>query len=198
MQRLFVLIPNGDVEFLLRQQSFYAHARGWFLNNLPAPTVRTLPDGIWEASNGKGGAVGINLWEVSSSLGHGGPPVSDNEALHAVLQIGVYERSGEVVHCGEENFFDTGWQGHKDPGVRSEYTDGLLAVVYPQFPREVAMNVELRWNQRTDVWEGRFHSGGFDHAITLRRAPARPNHDQSLCIGSSVMPRSDVGRMWVS
>ena len=152
----------------------------------PPPVARTLPDGIWEASNGKGGAVGINLWEISSSW-PSRTPQSWNEAIHPALQIGIYERSGEVVRCGEENFFDTGWQRHKNPDVRSEYTDGLLTVVYPQFPREVAMNIELRWNQQTDVWEGRFHRGGFDHVIILRRARARPNHDQSLCRAPSII-----------
>jgi len=42
--------------------------------------VASLPEGIWEASNGKGGAVGINLWAESSSLDHGGPPVGDKLA----------------------------------------------------------------------------------------------------------------------
>ena len=153
-----------------------------------AQTARNLPDGIWEASDGKGGAVGIHLWGKSSSLGHGGPPVSDHETPYPVLLIGVYERSGEVVSCGEENFFDTGWHGHKDPGVRSGYADGLLTVVYPQFPNEVAREVALQWDSQANVWTGRFHRGGFDRVVTLRPAPARRNHDQSLCIGPSVMP----------
>jgi hypothetical protein len=98
-------------------------------------------DGIWETSDGNGGAVGLNLWRVSSSLSHGGAPSGQGETSHPVLQIGVYERSRARVHCGEENFFDTGWRGHKDLGVEAKLVGEHIVVTYPQLPGETAMDL---------------------------------------------------------
>jgi hypothetical protein len=145
------------------------------------PTRATLPQGIWEADEGQSGTVGINLWEVSSSVTHGGPP-NPEEVTHPVLQIGVYERSGTSVQCGEENFFDTGWRGHKDVGVQAAFTNGVLIVTYPQFPNETAINLELTWHPDTNTWTGRFHRGSFDKVVTLHHAPDRRTHDQELCM----------------
>ena len=144
--------------------------------------------GIWEASNGKGGAVGLNLWQESSSLFHGGA-ANHNETPHPVLQIGIYERAHAAVRCGEENFFDTGWRGHKDFGVKAELIGEHLVVTYPQFPRENAVDLDLWWNTEGGDWKGRFHRGSFDHTVTLHRMPDRMNHDQELCIGLNGVPK---------
>jgi hypothetical protein len=155
-------------------------AGGLLVFQQTATLTRTVPtEGIWEADEGQSGTVGINLWDVSSSLGHGGPP-EPNEAAHPVLQIGVYERSGTSVQCGEENFFDTGWRGHKDERVQAGFTNGVLTVTY-QFPGETAIDLDLRWHPDSNTWTGRFHRGAFDKIVTLHRAPDRRTHDQELC-----------------
>jgi hypothetical protein len=151
-------------------------------------TEAPLPEGIWEAEPAPSGTVGINLWGVSSSLGHGAPS-DPGEIEHPILQVGVYLRTGAKVRCGEENFFDSGWRGHKDPGVRTTFTNGVLTVTYPQFPHETAMDLALSWHPDTDTWSGRFHRGSFEEVVVLHRAPDRRTHDQELCLGPSVIPR---------
>lgn len=152
-----------------------------------------FPEGVWEADAGQLGTVGINLWSVPSSLGHGGPAESIT-ATRAVLQVGVYNRAGAAVQCGEENFFDTGWRGRKEPGVRASFTNNVLTVTYPQLPHETAVDVNLRWHPDAATWTGRFHRGDFDKDIVMDPAPNRPNHDQSLCSRSGItapLPRPE-------
>ena len=61
-----------------------------------------LPVGIWELADQEGGAIGINLWRVPASLGHGGQLLKSGEKDYPVLQIGVYQRVKAKVRCGEE------------------------------------------------------------------------------------------------
>jgi hypothetical protein len=138
-------------------------------------------EGIWEAEDGSGGAVGINLWQESSSSPHGGPPVDGNQVPHPVPQIGAYQRAHARVRCLEESFSDTGWRGHKDAGVSAELIGEHLVVTYPQFPGEKAMDLDLTWDNKADVWRGRFHIGAYDKQVVLHRAPDRPSHDQEIC-----------------
>ncbi len=152
------------------------------------PSEASYPVGVWETDSDSFGAVGINLWTASSSSGHGGPR-DPEEREHTVLQVAVYQRARAQVQCGEENFFDTGWRGHENAGVRTVFTKGVLTVAYPQFPHETAIDVDLSWHPETDTWTGRFHRGNFDKIVVLHRAPDRPTHDQELCLAPSVMPK---------
>jgi len=105
------------------------------------------------------------------------------------LQVGVYERSNAKVQCGEENFFDTGWRGHKDRGVEAKIVGEHLVVTYPRLPGEIAMDIDMWWIPAEDVWRGRFRRGSFDRQVTLHRAAERTNHDQELCIGPSTVSK---------
>ena len=140
------------------------------------------PIGIWEAQGRNGGAIGINLWEVTASRGHGWALLKSGEKDYPVLQIGVYERSKARVQCLEENFFDTGWQGVTS--VYSKYADGRLIIHVPANYKGVPrIDIELAFDPQGDAWTGRFHRGTFDENTTLSRAQDRPSHDQELCLG---------------
>ena len=148
----------------------------------PALLKSQPPIGIWEAQGRNGGAIGINLWEVPASIGHGGPLLKSGEKDYPVLQIGVYERSKARVQCLEENFFDTGWQGVTS--VYSKYADGRLIIHVPANYKGVPpIGIELTFDPQGDAWTGRFHRGTFDENTTLSRAQDRPSHDQELCLG---------------
>jgi hypothetical protein len=84
---------------MVRQQAIPQSPDNW----VPNPQ---LPVGIWELADQEGGAIGINLWRVPASLGHGGQLLKTGEKDYPVLQIGVYQRVKAKVRCGEENFFE--------------------------------------------------------------------------------------------
>jgi hypothetical protein len=96
----------------------------------PAPAMPQSPVGIWEAPDGRGGVIGLNLWEEPASLGHGGPPLARDEKDYPVLQIGVYQRVKAKVRCGEENYFDAGWRGPTF-GTTTNYHNQRLAIHSP-------------------------------------------------------------------
>ena len=142
-----------------------------------------MPVGIWELTDQEGGAIGINIWRVPASSGHGGQLLKSGEKDYPVLQIGVYQRVKAKVRCGEENFFDAGWQGPKY-GTTS-YENQVLEIHHPAdkaIKVDIPIDVQLRFEPQEDVWRGRFHRGRFDQNVTLTRAPNRPTHDQELCV----------------
>ena len=57
---------------MVRQQAIPQNPDGW------APNPQ-LPVGIWELADQKGGAIGINLWRVPASMGHGEPLLKSGE-----------------------------------------------------------------------------------------------------------------------
>jgi hypothetical protein len=156
-----------------------------------APMSPRKPLGIWESDDGEGGAVGINLWEVPSSMGHGGPLPAGDDGNRPVLQVGVYQRRNTSVHCGEENFYDTGWRGSNFGGVSTVYTQDLLTIHNPaKLRHDVPLDLDLKHDPIKDVWVGRFHRGMFDMNLILHRVANRPSHDQEICTTPSAMAHS--------
>ena len=162
------------------------------------PTAMTpihAPDplnGIWEAPDGNGGAVGLNLWTTSSSEWHGEESAEEGPLKplpgpgHPVLEFGVYHRANAQVRCMEENFFDTAWRGRQDPEVVDTYAGGHLVVHAPKRTNpEFAIDLDLWLDPWSHTWTGRFHRGSFDRQVTLQPAPARPDHDGGLCQAKS-------------
>jgi hypothetical protein len=149
-------------------------------NRTPNPES---PVGIWELADQEGGSIGINLWQVPASIGHGGQLLKGGEKDYPVLQIGVYQRGKARVRCGEENFFDAGWQGRTN-GTTTSYQHQVLEIHHPGGVGDAPIDVQLTFKPQEDIWRGRFHRGSFDQNVTLTRAPDRRNHDQELCIGS--------------
>ena len=165
-----------------------AQPRPQFARSSPSSALPT-PVGIWEADDGAGGAVGINLWNVSSSDGHGGPSRLGDKDPQEILQVGVYQRGPLKPRCGEENFYDMGWRGPSN-GISSSYTQDKLIIHNPARIRgNIPLDLAIRHDPKTDSWMGRFHRGNFDRQLTLHRATDRPSHDQEICTEQSVMPR---------
>ena len=160
---------------MVRKQAIPQSPDNW----VPNPQ---LPVGIWELADQEGGAIGINLWRVPASLGHGGQLLKSGEKDYPVLQIGVYQRVKAKVRCGEENFFDAGWQGPTNATITS-YQHQVLEIHHRARKGDIAIDVQLTFEPQQDVWRGRFHRGLFDQNVTLTRAADRSTHDQELCIG---------------
>jgi hypothetical protein len=141
-----------------------------------------MPVGIWELADHEGGAIGINLWPVAASIGHGGQLLKSGEQDYDVLQIGIYQRVKARVRCGEENFFDAGWQGPTN-GTTTSYQHQVLEIHLPGRKGDTPIDVRLTFEPQENVWKGRFHRGTFDQNVTLTRAPDRRTHDQEICTG---------------
>lgn len=119
--------------------------------------------GLWETSNGNGGAVGIHFLLTTTIPG-------DATTLEGVqqswqhLEVGVYERKGTTIQFGEQNYFSDSQRGG---GVSFE--DGRLRL---HFIARVATDppIDLDLLRNSDgSWTGRFHRGTFDSMVTLRR-----------------------------
>lgn len=119
--------------------------------------------GIWEASDGNGGAVGLNLWTESSTNWHGeqraeeGPFKPSAGPSHPVLEFGISHRAGARVRCMEEDFFDTGWRGRQDADVVDRYAGGHLQVHAPgKHNPDFAIDLDLWFDPFTRTWTGVF------------------------------------------
>lgn len=123
--------------------------------------------GLWEISNGKGGARGIHLI-LSTSVDPFAK--SDRKTLTGVeqqwehLEIGVYERQGPVLAFGEEGFFSDSPRGG---GATLE--DGHLQLHFvSRVASTPSVDLDLM-KEAGDRWVGRFHKGDFDEQVTLER-----------------------------
>src|SRR5882757_8106991 len=70
--------------------------------------------GLWEVSNGRGGAVGIHLQlatSVATDAKADGRTLAGVEQLWQYLEVAVYERHGATLVFGEENYFSDSPRG---------------------------------------------------------------------------------------
>jgi hypothetical protein len=64
-----------------------------------------------------------------------------------VLQIGAYQRVNAYVRCGEENFFDAGWQGRTN-GTTTSYQHQVLEIHHPAGVGDTLIDVRLISNHK--------------------------------------------------
>ena len=124
--------------------------------NLGSFAMETHPhDGFWEASDGRGGAVGIYVASV------GLPYIS----------LGIYQRKGPESQCGEENLFTTDPK-YLDPHSQDVvlYDGSHLRLHFkPRSPEDLTFDIELTRDPLTNTWNGDFHRGSFQQHVALGR-----------------------------
>ncbi len=124
--------------------------------------------GLWEASDNRGGAVGIILTlrttVPTDPLAASGAPDSWVD-----LSVGVFQRRGAALRFGDTNYF---MDSSDTAPVRFEH--GRLTLHFAaRMPDSLAVDLDLE--QRDQAWVGRLHRGQFDSAVTLRRPGASLN-----------------------
>lgn len=122
--------------------------------------------GLWEASNGHGGFVGIHMvlgTSVASDARSNGRTLEGVEQLWEYLELGVYEQKGPEFVFGDEGYFSN---RSKDAPVRIE--DGHLQLHYASRGADTQA-VDLDLMKQGERWVGRFHRGDFDQQVTLER-----------------------------
>jgi hypothetical protein len=126
--------------------------------------------GLWETSNGHGGAVGIHLQlatSVAADAKWDGKTLAGVQQLWQYLEVGVYERAGAVLVFGEENFFSD-----SPRGAHVTVEEGRLQLHFvSQWADTPSVDLDLV-KQPGDRWVGRLHRGSFDSQVTLERPGA--------------------------
>ena len=132
--------------------------------------------GIWETSDGHGGAVGIHLIFATSL-----PPsaLSWTPQSWEMLQLGVFQRKGAEIQPGEEGGFSDSPRGG---GVT--FDGGRLQLHFASHTDDVqSVDVELV-QASNDCWSGRFHRGTYDSPVTLCRPAIGPSGKVNLLVGT--------------
>jgi len=134
--------------------------------------------GVWEAPDGKDGAVGIHLQLTTAVSGDADPPVWTPQSWKH-LDVGVFQRRGPELEFGEENYFSDDLRGGS---VKLE--DGRLQLHFISSIRDTpSVDLDLV-RQPSGCWRGRFHRGAFDSAVTLCRPTPGPDVPPSPLAGT--------------
>ena len=134
--------------------------------------------GVWEAPDGKDGAVGIHLQLTTAVSGDADPPVWTPQSWKH-LDVGVFQRRGPELEFGEENYFSDDLRGGS---VKLE--DGRLQLHFISSIRDTpSVDLDLV-RQPSGCWRGRFHRGAFDSAVTLCRPTPGPDVPPSPLVGT--------------
>ncbi len=143
--------------------------------------------GLWETSDGRGGAIGIHLLLDTSVPGDA---TSLNGATQSwqELQVGVFERRGSAMQTGEANYFADSVRGG---GLRFE--NGRLTLHFvSSFAGAPSIDLDLH-QQLGERWAGRLHRGSFDAQVILRR-PGSPGVNGTSPIVGAWSDSSTPGR----
>ena len=134
--------------------------------------------GVWESSDGRGGAVGIHLELMTMVPGDADSPVWVPQSWQH-FNLGVFEREGPELVFGEENYFTN------DPsGGRVTFEKGSLRLHFATSRARIP-SVDLDLFREPDgCWRGRFHRGSFDSVVTLCRPTPGPSVALSPLVGT--------------
>ena len=125
---------------------------------IPSPEALA---GRWEAPDGHGGAVGMNI--VLTTYIHGTPAsLVGQPQFEEEFTVGVYQRTGPDVEPFGFNFFNAPqfgatWDGHRL---------GIHLTGKADLP---TTDVELVWHPESQTWSGLFERGPFRKQVVLKR-----------------------------
>jgi hypothetical protein len=134
--------------------------------------------GIWETSNGHGGAVGIQL-ELDTTMPSDGDKQSWVSQSWQDLQVGVFERKGAEIQLGDESGFS---DSHRGGDVAFDQGHLQLHFVSPWTDTPSA-DLDLV-QQANGCWDGRLHRGEFDSRVTLCRPSTGQSGKTSPLVGT--------------
>lgn len=123
--------------------------------------------GRWEASDGQGGQVGMNILISTTVPGSATELIGVRQTLEH-FEIGLYQRSGSDVEPLGFNFFTT------SVGGGATWDGRHLRIDLQRKARLPEVHVDLAWDNATRIWIGSFERATFrNQAITLKR-PTQP------------------------
>ncbi len=122
--------------------------------------------GRWEAADGHGGAVGMNII-ITTHLDGRPSSIVDHVQYEDEFTVGVYHRTGPDVQQLDFNFFST-------VAGRAMTWDGHHLVIHlagTDFPRTV--NLDLTWREESRTWSGLFERDTFRQQVVLKRPTSK-------------------------
>ena len=144
--------------------------RSFYLNR-PVVHPEAL-SGIWEAPDGHGGAVGIQLQLATTLPGDASPPLWTPQSW-LDLEVGVFERTGPEIKSGEESGFSDSVRGGG-----ALFQKNRLQLHFVSEPKDApSLDLDLLL-QLNGCWHGRFRRGAFDSVVELCRPT--PGHQSVL------------------
>jgi hypothetical protein len=128
--------------------------------------------GLWEAPDGKGGAVGIYL-QLSTTVPGATTTLVGTTQSWVSLSVALYRRRGATLNISNEeaNFFADSPRGG---GVHFEHE--RLTLHFKEY------DLDLH-HTPADEWTGRFHRREFDENVTLKR-PSSGSRTTSWIVGT--------------
>ncbi len=150
---------TGQTQVAPEDRSFYL--------NRPVIHPEAL-SGIWEAPDGRGGAVGLHLQLATTLPGEASPPLWTPQSW-LDLEVGVFDRTGPEIAIGEEN--------HSSDSIRGGgalFQDNRLKLHFVSKSKDTpSVDLDLLL-QLNGCWHGRFRRGAFDSMVELcRPTPGR-------------------------
>ena len=134
--------------------------------------------GIWETSNGHGGAIGIHL-ELDTTIPSDGDKQIWAPQSWQDLQVGVFERKGAEIQLGEESGFSDSRSGGS-----VTFDQGRLQLHFvSQWADTPSVDLDLV-QQADGCWDGRLHRGDFDSHVTLCRPSTGQAGKASRLVGT--------------
>jgi len=142
--------------------------------------------GIWETSNGHGGAIGIHL-ELDTTIPSDGDKQIWAPQSWQDLQVGVFERKGAEIQLGEESGFSDSRSGGS-----VTFDQGRLQLHFvSQWADTPSVDLDLV-QQADGCWDGRLHRGDFDSHVTLCRPSTGQSGKASPLVGTWRRTRASV------
>jgi len=123
--------------------------------------------GMWESSDGKGGAVGLHLLLTAKMDGAPTTLKGISQYLDQFV-VGVYQRSGSQIRMGDESRFIV-------PSQEVHWDGRHLQVKHePRTSADYEIEIDLTQAPDGESWAGLFHRGGFSKHVSLKRPTLMP------------------------
>jgi hypothetical protein len=153
-----------------QNSSAQQHEDRSFSRGMPVTHPEDL-SGIWEAPDGRGGAIGIHLL-LDTTVPVEAITLAGAKQSWLGLALGVYRRSGGGFHLGDENSFSDSPRGGS-----LRYEDGNLTLHFP------GIDLDLH-RIPGDKWSGRFHREDVDSVVTLARPTMQATSKATWFLGT--------------
>lgn len=118
--------------------------------------------GRWEAPDGHGGAVGMNII-ITTHIDGAPASIAGHLQYEDEFTVGLYQRTGPDVKPLGFNFFSSAagggmtWDGHQ------------LTIHLPGRGDLPNVNVDLIWHEDSQTWSGLFERNSFSEQVSLKR-----------------------------
>jgi hypothetical protein len=134
--------------------------------------------GVWEASDGQGGAVGIHLHLMTAVTLHVNLPIWTPQSW-VRLEVSVFQRKGSGFASGDEKYFID-----SPDGASVTLQDGHLRVHFVSNRMKLpSIDLDLV-RQQDNCWHGRLHRRDFDSVVSLCRPTSSVGDTGSALVGT--------------